>query len=91
MLIIDALRLRFRLVVSGFPSIVCILEGDGSGAVELSTSRNPIMRPPSYRQRSFVEHDLGGSSGSPNDAARRAGYQWPEKLGPRLVEKSREN
>jgi len=30
------------------------------------------------------------SSGSAVDAARRAGYPWPEKLGPQLVEKSRE-
>ena len=29
-------------------------------------------------------------AGGAVDAARRAGYQWPEKLGPRLVEKSRE-
>src|SRR5271157_5638962 len=41
----------------------------------------------SYRQRLFVEHYLGESSGSAVDATRRAGYQWPEKLGPRLVEK----
>ena len=45
------------------------------------------MRPASYRQRLFVEHDLGESSESPVDAARRAGYRWPEKLGPRLVKK----
>ncbi len=31
------------------------------------------------------------SSGSAVDATRRAGYQWPEKLGPRLVEISGEN
>ena len=43
------------------------------------------------RQRLFVEHYLGESSGSAVDAVRRAGYQWPEKLGPRLVEISREN
>src|SRR5271157_1817642 len=46
------------------------------------------MRPASYRQRLFVEHDLGESSESPVDAARRAGYRWPERLGPRLVKKS---
>src|SRR5271157_3045588 len=57
---------------------------------QLNPSRNPILRPPSYRQRLFVEHYLGESSGSAVDAARRAGYQWPEKLGPRLAEKSRE-
>ena len=39
-----------------------------------------IMRPPSYRQRLFVEHDLGESSGSPVDVARRAGYPWPEQM-----------
>ena len=43
----------------------------------------------SYRQRLFVEHYLGESSGSAVTAARRAEYQWPEKLGPRLVEKGR--
>jgi hypothetical protein len=46
------------------------------------------MRPLSYRQRLFVEFYLGESSESAADAARRAGYQRPEKLGPRLVEKS---
>jgi len=45
------------------------------------------MRPLSYRQRLFVEFYLGESSGSAVDAARRAGYRWPEKLGPRLVKK----
>jgi hypothetical protein len=46
------------------------------------------MRPLSYRQRLFVEFYLGESSESAADAARRAGYQSPEKLGPRLVEES---
>ncbi len=46
------------------------------------------MRPLSYRQRFFVEFYLGESSESAADAARRAEYQRPEKLGPRLVEKS---
>jgi len=45
------------------------------------------MRPLNYRQRLFVESYLGDSSQSADDAARRAGYQWPEKQGPRLVEK----
>ena len=49
------------------------------------------MRPLSYRQRLFVEFYLGESSESAADAARRAGYQRPEKLGPRLVEKSRDS
>ena len=46
------------------------------------------MRPSSYWQRLFVEHDLGGSLGSAVDAARRAGYRWPETQGPRLVKTS---
>jgi Terminase small subunit len=46
------------------------------------------MRSLTYRQRLFVEFYLGESSGSAVDAARRAGYRWPEKLGPRLVKKS---
>jgi len=46
------------------------------------------MRPLNYRQRLFVESYLGDSSQSAVDAARRAGYQWPEKQGPRLAEKS---
>ncbi len=53
--------------------------------------RRRVLRPAgfhrSYRQRLFVEHYFGESSGSAVDAARRAGYQWSEKLGPRLVEK----
>src|SRR5208282_3096103 len=32
----DRFRLRFRLVASDFPGIVCILDGDRSGAVELT-------------------------------------------------------
>jgi len=32
----DALRLRIRLVASDFPGIVCILDGDRSGAGELT-------------------------------------------------------
>ncbi len=43
------------------------------------------MRPLSYQQRMFVEYYLGESEGSAADAARRARYRWPEKLGPRLV------
>ena len=39
------------------------------------------MRPPSYRQRSFVEHDLGGSSGSPNDAAHELGINGLKSWG----------
>jgi len=44
------------------------------------------MRSLNYRQRLFVESYLGESSESAVDAARRAGYQSPEKLGPRLVQ-----
>ncbi len=43
------------------------------------------MRPLNYRQRVFVAHYLGESSGSAVDAARRAGYRWPETQGPRLL------
>ena len=46
------------------------------------------MRPLSYQQRMFVEYYLGESEGSAADAARRAGYRWPEKLGPRLAKTS---
>ena len=43
------------------------------------------MRPPSYRQRLFVEHDLGESSGSAVDAARRAEYPWPEQMARKML------
>ena len=46
------------------------------------------MPPLSYRKRLFVEFYIGESAGSAADAARRAGYRWPEKLGPRLVKES---
>ena len=49
--------------------------------------RDPIMRTLSYRQRFFVEFYLGESSGSAIDAARRAGYGRPEKLGPLLLKR----
>jgi len=45
------------------------------------------MRTLSYRQRFFVEFYLGESSGSATDAARRAGYGRPEKLGPLLLKR----
>src|SRR5271157_6513862 len=35
---LNALRLRFRLVASDFPGIVCILDSDRSGVVEVSDS-----------------------------------------------------
>jgi hypothetical protein len=43
------------------------------------------VRSLSCRQRLFIEYYLGESSRSPVDAARRAGYRSPERLGPRLV------
>src|SRR5271157_827749 len=49
------------------------------------------MRPPSYRQRLFVEHDLGESSGSTVDVARRAEYPWPESWGRNWSRKVRES
>ena len=55
-----------------------------------------VLRPAgfhrSYRQRLFVEHDLGKSSGSAVDAARRAGYPWTEQIARKMlrnVEKTR--
>jgi hypothetical protein len=45
------------------------------------------MRTLSYRQRFFIEFYLGESSGSAVDAARRAGYRRPEKLGPLLLKR----
>ncbi len=50
------------------------------------------MRPPSYRQRLFVEPYLGKSSGFAVAAARRAGHPWPEQMDRkmlRFVEKTR--
>ena len=38
-----------------------------------------------YRQRMFVEFYLGESAGCAVDAARRACYRRPEKLGPQVV------
>ena len=52
----------------------------GATSRQSSTSRNPIMRPSSYWQRLFVEHDLGESSGSAADAVRRAGYPWTGQM-----------
>ena len=42
----------------------------------------------SYKQRLFVEAYLGPSNGNATDAARRAGYRWPDKVAERLVGKS---
>jgi len=38
-----------------------------------------------YRWRLFVEHDLGGSSGSAVDAARRAGYPYSEQMNRKML------
>ena len=46
----------------------------------LRRSEESIKRPPAYWQRLFVEHDLGESSGSAADAARRAGYPWTGQM-----------
>jgi hypothetical protein len=40
------------------------------------------------KQRRFVSYYLGKANGNATEAARQAGYAWPEKLGPRLVGKS---
>ena len=41
-----------------------------------------------YKQRLFVAAYLGESSGNAADAARRAGYRWPEKQGPQQLAKT---
>ena len=38
-----------------------------------------------HRQRLFVEHDLGESSGSTVDVVRRAGYPWPEQMARKML------
>ena len=38
-----------------------------------------------YRQRLFIEHDLGESSVSTVDVARRAGYPWPEQMARKML------
>jgi hypothetical protein len=40
------------------------------------------------KQKLFVVYYLGVSNGNATDAARRAGYAWPEKVAERLVGKS---
>lgn len=42
-----------------------------------------------YKQRLFVAFYLGESNGNACDAARRAGYAWPEKQGAQLLGKTR--
>lgn len=42
-----------------------------------------------FRERLFVEYYLGECKGNATESARRAGYTWPDKQGPRLVGKSR--
>jgi hypothetical protein len=39
----------------------------------------------SWRRRRFVENYVGISNGNATDAARRAGYSWPDRQGPRLL------
>jgi phage terminase small subunit len=41
-----------------------------------------------YKQRLFVSYYLGMSNGNATDAARRAGFAWPDKAGAKLVGKS---
>lgn len=41
-----------------------------------------------YKQRLFVEAYLGEAGGNATQAARMAGYQWPNKVAERLVGKS---
>ena len=48
---------------------------------------SPIMGPPSYRQRLFVEHYLGGSWGSAVNTARRAGYSTSHPAGVNMLRK----
>ncbi len=43
------------------------------------------MRPPSYRQRLFVEYYIGESLGSATLAARRAGYPWTEQMNRKML------
>jgi phage terminase small subunit len=40
-----------------------------------------------YKERLFVSYFLGESNGNATDAARRAGYVHPNKIGPRLAVK----
>ena len=46
---------------------------------------SPIMRPPSYRQRLYVEYYLGESSGSAVAAVRRAEYPWTEQMARKML------
>jgi hypothetical protein len=41
-----------------------------------------------YKQRLFVSYYLGASQGNAADAARKAGYAWPEKQGPQQLAKT---
>jgi len=54
---------------------------DGGGGQE--TSGDPART--SYRQRLFVEHYLGESSGFAIDAERRAGYPWTEQMSRKML------
>src|SRR5271165_2130337 len=44
-ILLNALRLRFRLVASDFPSSICILDGDRLGAVESGKKCEPGQAP----------------------------------------------
>lgn len=46
------------------------------------------MRPLTYKQRLFVEAYLGGANGNATEAARLAGYAWPDKVGIQLLGKT---
>src|SRR5208337_338505 len=72
---------RPRSITAVFVSSVSLATGFWPPFSCHSPLFSPTMRPPSYRQRLFVEHDLGEPSGSAVDAARRAGYSTPHPAG----------
>lgn len=47
------------------------------------------MAPLTYKQQLFVYFYLGEANGNAVEAARRAGYAWPEKVGDQLLGKTR--
>ena len=57
--------------------------GAGRAAVARTGDQETNART-SYRQRLFVEHDLGESSGSTVDVA-RTGYPWPEQMARKML------
>jgi hypothetical protein len=46
------------------------------------------MRELTFKERLFVEAYIGSAAGNATEAARKAGYAWPEKVGSRLVGRS---